>query len=284
MEKIAWIIDSTVGYIDPEWIKENHVFFTPMQIVFEDKTYTEGQDITSSDFFVKLKNSHVSPTTSQPSIGSIVSLFEKLKEEGFDKGIAIHISSALSGTFSTTMTASQMVDFPIEAIDTKITAFPMRELLYEGVKLQKEGKNTEEISNYLREMVQGANAYLVVGDLNQLHKGGRMNGAQFLIGNLLQVKPIITFVDGKLVPKEKVRTAKKAKGRMIELFSTMVSENNGKKIAASIVHTASLEEAKEMKKELEEMFPDISFSIEELSATIGVHTGAGTLGVIWIKK
>jgi len=282
MQKIAWIIDSTLGELDSSFLEKNHVYVAPMQVVFGDTTYTEGIDITRSDFFDKLKNTKDFPTSSQPSIGQFVTLYEELKEKGYEKGIAIHLSSELSGTLSASVTAASMAEFDLEAVDSKITSYPMKELLLEGLRLQTDGISHSDIAEHLRKMTDSASAYLIVGNLEQLRRGGRLSGAQFLIGNLLQVKPILTFEAGKLVPKEKVRTSKKAKNRIVELFSEIASKNDG--LHACIIHSDLREEAEEFKKELETLYPSIPFSIDELGVAIGVHAGAGTLGVIWIKK
>lgn len=107
MKKIAWITD-TAAQLDDAFIQRHNVHILPLGVVFSDKLYRESINLTQEEFYDKLHLSKVSPKTSQPAIGEILSLFEKLQLEGYDFAIALHVSSGLSGTFESAQSASKM--------------------------------------------------------------------------------------------------------------------------------------------------------------------------------
>jgi DegV family protein with EDD domain len=283
MEKIAWITDSTCGLTEEE--KKNHsIFVIPLQLTFGNETFFEHETLSTKLFYEKLETSKSSPTTSQPSLGSLVKLYEHIKEQGYEKAIAVYLSNELSGTISTSKMAAEMVGINVHVVDSMLTSFPMKQLLLKGIELQQEGKLFNEISQRLTSFVDGMGVYLAVGNLEQLHRGGRLSGSQAIVGNLLQIKPILTFYKGKLLIKEKVRTFKKAKTKMIELFKEVYSNHPFEEMSVAIVHTNSEEEASHLREVLKETYPDLDIFLQELGPTLGTHVGQGTIGICWFTK
>ncbi len=251
----------------------------PLNVIFDGESYRDGIDITAEVFYEKMKHFMGDTKTSQPSVGEFVEVFEELKLN-YDRCIAILVSSELSGTYSSCKMASDLVeDFPVEIIDTEKASFPMVFFLREGIRLQSEGKSYDEIVNHLKNLPKKIKTFFLIGDLARLHKGGRLNAAQFLIGNLLQVKPILQFVDKKVQPFEKVRGFKKGKDRILDLFSEDASK--GVPMNVCIVHSSYLDEATSWKEEIESKYPHIGVEITELGPVVGVHTGTGTIALTW---
>ncbi|MGD8189713.1 DegV family protein [Brevibacillus ginsengisoli] len=278
-KKIAWITDSTI-YMDKEFLERNNIHVVPLYVIFNDQCYKEEVEITVPEFFEKLHASDVFPKTSQPAIGDFVALYEKLKEE-YDCGIAIHVSSGISGTFQTSKMAAEMTGFDVEVIDSWMGSFPMACMFAEGIKLEQEGKSRDEIAQYLRTIPPHIRCNVVVENLELLHRGGRVSGTQYFLGSMLQIKPIVGFVDKQIVQIEKVRKSKKAKKRIVELFEQEVGPNDS--VQLSIIHIANDEEANEWKSELQERFPQYHIHISYLGPLIGVHTGEGVIGLTWYK-
>jgi len=283
VEKIAWITDSTAGLTEEE--KKNHsLFVIPLQLTFGDETFLEHETLSSTLFYEKLQTSKTTPTTSQPSLGSLVTLYETIKAQGYEKAIAVYLSNELSGTISTSKMAAEMAGIDVEVVDSRLTSFPMKQLIFTGIQLQKEGKLFQEIAQRLRSLTDGMGVYLAVGSLEQLHRGGRLSGSQAFVGNLLQIKPVLTFYHGKLLVHEKVRTAKKAKSRILQLFDEVKQANPLEELSVAIVHTDSKEEAQSLYDYVQETHPNVVVSIQELGPTIATHVGKGTLGICWFTK
>jgi DegV family protein with EDD domain len=280
MARIAWITDST-SCITQEEAKELGIHIIPVSVIMEDKIYKDGIDITPDEFYAKLENVSELPKTSQPTVGEFSDFYEVLKHN-YDCGIAIHVSEKFSGTINGSRLGAEMADFPVHIVDSKILSESMKQLLLKGKKLEEEGREAEDIAAMLRETADHVKGYVCIGSLEQLRKGGRLSGASFLVGNLLQIKPILTFDDGSLVPFEKIRTLKKAESRVLALFEE-AAQNKGA-YGVSVVYSGSSEKAEDWLHLLKEKYPHITFNLGQLSPAIGVHVGAGTLGLLWFEE
>ncbi|MFC0238022.1 DegV family protein [Fictibacillus phosphorivorans] len=280
MARIAWITDST-SCITQDEAKELGIHIIPVSVIMEDKIYKDGVDITPDEFYAKLESVSELPKTSQPTVGEFSDFYEVLKHN-YDCGIAIHVSEKFSGTLNGSRLGAEMADFPVHIVDSKILSESMKQLLLKGKKLESEGLEAQEIAAMLRETADHVKGYVCIGSLEQLRKGGRLSGASFLVGNLLQIKPILTFDDGSLVPFEKIRTLKKAESRVLALFDE-AAENKGA-YGVSVVYSGSSEKAEEWLHLLREKYPHITFNLGQLSPAIGVHVGAGTLGLLWFEE
>lgn len=276
--EIAWVTDSTAS-LPEDFIKNNHIYVVPLSIIFGDEAYLEGVDITAEDFYPRLAASKVLPKTSQPAIGEFVELYKKLKEQ-YKHAIAIHASSALTGTYQSSVAASSMVEYQVEVIDSKIGSFPLGRMVEKGVEMQKEGKSYEEIVSYLRKLPDKANLYMAPGSLEQLQKGGRLSATQVIIGSLIRLKLIVRFEDGKVVLFDKIRTEKKVKERLFQILEEKAHSIK----EVSVIHGNVKELAEQWRKELKERFPHISFTTTTFSPVAGTHTGQGTIGLAWINE
>ena len=122
----------------------------------------------------------------------------------------------------------------------------------------------------------------MVDDLSHLQRGGRLSSAQAFVGSLLQVKPLLHFVDKKIVPFEKIRTRKKALKRMFELLGEDAA--SGVQVKAVLIHANRLDEANELKAELEATYPNAEVSVSHIGPVIGTHLGEGAFGIGWYKE
>ncbi|MBM7703670.1 DegV family protein [Metabacillus iocasae] len=278
--KIAWVTDS-VSCIPPQLAKEKGMYVVPLSLIFGETIYKDGIDLTVEEFYAQLKEADKLPTTSQPSVGEFVELYEKLKEE-YEMGIAIHVTSKVSGTYNSSVMAAEMAGFPMVHIDSKIGAKALEYMMLEGIRLEQEGVSTEEIVTRLQQMPNEVRGLNLIGSLEQMHKGGRVSGLGLLLGNLFQIKPILEFQDGALVPLEKVRTMKKAENRIFELFKQ--SYDSYSLYGVSIIHSEILEKAEEWKQRLLEIDPNFNVEIGPLSPVVGTHVGAGTIGLMWFER
>lgn len=279
--KTAVVSDST-AYIPKDVREKLGIHMIPLSVVFQNETYKEEVEISASDFYIKMRESNELPTTTQPSTGAFVELYEELSKE-YDAVISVHLSSGISGTLQGAKAAGEMVEnIEVFPYDSEISCMIQGFYAIEAAKLAKEGKSPEEILARLDEMKATANAYFMVDDLTNLHKGGRLSGAQALIGGLLQVKPVLHFVDKVIVPFEKIRTKKKAMNRIVELIGEAVSD--GDKYQAVVIHGNNEEEALAWKADLEQRYPNVEFQLSYFGPVIGTHLGEGAMGLGWTKK
>ncbi|MDZ5783902.1 DegV family protein [Marinococcus luteus] len=278
-QRIAWITDSTSS-IDAETAAKYNIHIVPLSVVFENESYKENIEITTDEFYERLPHEEVFPTTSQPSVGSFSELFEQLKDS-YDVGIAIHISSHLSGTLQTAQLAADMTGFPLFTVDSKMGAGSIRPLLTRGSQLADEGVAPEEIQQRLTQMAGHARGYLLLGSLEQAHKGGRISRGKLILGTLLKIHPLLTFDSGQIVPFEKIRTRKRAESRLLQIAKEAIASYQVEDM--SIIYTTTKEKAETWKTELQALSPGLTTHLCPLSPVIGVHGGAETMGIMWYE-
>ncbi|EUJ27930.1 hypothetical protein MFLO_12888 [Listeria floridensis FSL S10-1187] len=208
-EKIAVVADST-AYLPQNLVEKYQIRIVPLSVIIDGVSYKEEVELSTEQFYQRIKTSEDFPTSSQPAPGDFVTLFESLRDEGFTSVITVHLTSGISGTFQNAVSAGTMVDgIDVHAVDSGLACMAQGSLALKAAILAEEGKSTEEILAYLERMKKTMDAYFMVDDLNNLQRGGRLSGAQAMIGSLLQIKPILHFEDLHIVLFEKVRTQKK---------------------------------------------------------------------------
>ena len=279
MVKTAWVTDST-AYLDDELSNHPDLYTIPLTVVLDGEEYLDGIDLTPKELFGRLKELKNPPLTSQPSVGSFQSLYEQLSKE-YDQIVTILISGKLSGTVSSSKQAAALVDIPVTTFDSHILTYPMSALIKKGMELVRDGKSIESMVEQLEQIRETCETYVLVGSLEQLHRGGRMTGLQFFLGSMLNVKPIISIEDGALGVKEKVRGEKKAKEKMLDYFRLSYEQNRFKEVY--LLYGLHEEQAKAWQIELQEKYPDVKILSCPLGAVIGVHAGENTLGISWFN-
>lgn len=280
MKKIAWITDSTSG-LPIEYLKEKNIHVVPLQVIVNGKSYKEDVDITKEEFYDLLKDHGDGAKTSQPAIGEFIELYESLKEE-YDVGIALHASSALTGTYQSSLSAAETTGFPVEVVDSKIGSYALGEMIRRGIKLEESGKSYEEIVEAVRTYPEKAEMYLLPANLDQLRRSGRVSAARSVFASMMKINLLLHFDDGKVVVGEKVRTQLKAQRRLFSIMEEAIEKHNLDEVC--IMHAGVKEQAHIWKEELEKKQQQLKVKIEALVPVAGVHTGYGTLSVAWLKK
>ncbi|SDO57745.1 DegV family protein [Alkalicoccus daliensis] len=277
-KRIAWVTDST-AYITEELAAHPDVYVLPLSITFNKETFEDGVDLTVDQLYKRIRENKEVPKTSQPSAGKFAELYDSFKEK-YDAAVSIHISSELSGTYSSAVQGQEISGFPVEVIDSLTMSYGITTLMHKGMEMQEQGKSVEEISTQLRSSAPKSESYILLGSLEQFYKGGRMSGTSYLLGNLLQIKPIIRITnEGKFDLFQKVRSEKKAIKRMIELLEQALEKRKLNEV--QVMHGNVLEKAEDLKSRIKENFPDLRVVTGEISSTIAAHAGEGTLALIW---
>lgn len=277
---IAVMTDST-AYLTPEQREAFDIHMIPLQVVFDDATYEEEVDITASEFYEKVKQQKALPKTSQPVVGKVIEKLEELSQS-YDAVISVHLSSGISGTYQSMVAANDMVEgIEVYAYDSELSCMAQGYYALEAARMVKQGASVEEILKRMDEMKETMIAYFIVDDLSNLQRGGRLNGAQAIIGSLLQVKPVLHFEDKRIVPFEKIRTKKKAISRIKALLAEQAAD--GAKMKACLLHGNRPEEAEILRQELAAEFPNVEVEISYFGPVIATHLGEGAIGLLWYK-
>lgn len=277
MKSIAWVTDSTCT-IDPEFAKNNHVYIVPLRLIINNQCYKENIDITIDEFYDKMRQ-HDQVGSSQPPIGEFIELYERLKEE-YDEIIAVHLSSELSGTYNASMQGAEIAEAAVIGIDAKVGAYPIREMIMRGIHWQKMGLSGLEIKERIENIIQNMSFYLIPASLSQLHRSGRVSGSQVVLSQLLRINLLLRFDEGKVIVVEKIRTMKKTKQMLLDIFRQDVELVSD----VCIMHSNNLEMALKLEEEIKEMAPLLRTEIMTYIPAVAVHAGEGTVGLSWIKN
>ncbi|MEQ6389051.1 DegV family protein [Bacillaceae bacterium S4-13-58] len=281
MPRIAFVTDST-AFISEELRNHPDVIVVPIIIISEGQEYKDGVELSSDQLYEIIRTDKKIPKTSQPSMGQFADLYEMLKED-YDQAIAIHISNKLSGAVSSSNSGKDHAGFDVEVIDSLSISYGMTILLEKGLKLAEQGGDAKTIADELRGDISHLKNLVLLGSLEQLYKGGRMSGAQFLVGNILQIKPILNVnSEGELVLYERIRSEKKAVSRVIELFKEDCEKNSVQ--SAAIMHGNVPEKAEEIKSKIQADYPNLNLTIGEISSSVAVHVGEGTVALFWTTR
>lgn len=281
--KIAYITDSGTGSSIDEMAKKQ-IFSLPLQISVNGKNYFDLEQISVADVINNLKLD-VNMTTSLPSLGLIEDLFDKLKEEGFEKVIAVPICSGLSGTMNALYLAAQNHAMPITCIDTYVTAY-VEEYCIEYLRKRITDENVEEAQTIreVNEIIDSCDTLLIPTDLKHLSKSGRLTPIAYRIASLLNIKPILRIskeTNGKIDVIDKVRTFKRALQKALNI---MLERIDSEDYIIHIVHVDAYGDALTFKEAVAKAFPNNEITIDALCSPVAIHTGLGCIAIQYYKK
>jgi DegV family protein with EDD domain len=276
MANIGIVTDST-AYLEDAYVKEHDIKVVPLKVIMDDVSYREGIDISNDEFYRRLTESDIFPTTSQPSVGEFLDAYKEMAER-YDALISIHISAGISGTFESAQSAAaEMGDYPIEVIDSRYTAIQIMMFIDEMLKGMERGMGLEELKSQAEKNISQSQLMFLVDTLEYLHRGGRIGGAQALMGSMLKIKPIL-YIDGTIDALEKVRGSGKAVDRLEELFA---EKAGNRRIRMGLVHVQASQRMNEVADNLKTKLGEriVSISSCEVGPVVGSHVGPGTVGV-----
>lgn len=272
MSKIALVTDST-AYLTAEEVARYGVTVIPLTVNFEDG-FIYDEIVDTKEFFARIDRAGKLPFTSQPAGGQFTEVYRRLLDQGKEV-ISIHVSSKLSGTFESAQAAADGVDSgKITVIDSLSSSAPLAFLVLAAARWAEEGLNRAEISTRLERAVGEIGSYFIPQTLEYMKKGGRIGGAQALLGSLLQIRPILYFLKGEVAILDKVRTQRKAIRRMLQELP-----RESKKLEAAVIHSAAPEDAAAIGKLILEAAPHAKVKIREVGPVLIIHGGPGLVGM-----
>jgi DegV family protein with EDD domain len=281
MSKVVIVTDST-AYLPQEIYSDLPIHVLPLQVIWGDEIFRDGVDIKPEAYYQKLQTSKISPTTSQPSPKVFQDKYQELLAQGYDI-LSIHISTGISGTVNSAEQAKHLLKTDhVTIIDSRITGMSLGFIVLFAARAAKNGSSLAECKAIAESMIPGAGAVFAVSSLEYLHRGGRISNASAFLGTALQLKPILWFMDGKIVAKEKIRTFSKALDRLINLMVEIVGT---RKVAIGVVHADAQEAAeKVLQKTIDAIGKDrvVESIVTSVSPVVGTHTGPGTIGICYV--
>lgn len=282
MGNVAIVTDSNSGISQAEG-KELGIYVIPMPFLVDGKLYFEDVDMNKEQFYHFLEND-ADLSTSQPSPGDVMDLWDKLLKE-YDKIVHIPMSSGLSASCSTAMGLARDYDGKVQVVDNQRISVTMQQSVMDAKHLVAAGKSATQIKEILEKEALESSIYLMVDTLKYLKKGGRITPSAALLGSALNLKPILQIQGDKLDAYKKVRGVKAAKKNMLEAmkkdvegrFSDYVTKGQ---LKLHVAYTTDEETARQWKEEVQSVFPDIAISrMDPLSFSVTCHTGPGVLAI-----
>jgi len=276
--KVAVVTDSTANIPD-NLLEQYNIQAIPLTVNWAGESLLDSVDIKTDEFYNRLQNAKEMPTTSQPSVGQFMEFFTAVQETA-ETVVGIFISEPLSGTLdSARSAASEMPDLAIEIVDSRTTAAALELLVLAAARMAEEGQDYQEIAAAVRDMVPKMRLLFVVDTLEFLHRGGRIGGAQRLIGSVLSIKPILHLDDGRIESLASVRTQKKAIARLLQMVGEDTSWNPN--VHYGIMDAQSPQMADTVMEKIQQHGATAEMLRSTISPVIGTHTGPGCVGVAY---
>ena len=280
-QNTAVVIDSTADFPEaPDRYPNFRV--VPLYVRFGEESFRDYVEITPTAFYERLPTAAELPTTSQPTPGDFLGVFEELAPM-YERILSVQISSTLSGTFASAEAAAEMLGGDaVRVIDSRTVSAALA-LLAIGIQHRLErGTTDEEIDAYVTRYQSGHRLLFTVNTLEYLARGGRIGRAAAFAGNLLNVKPILTIRDGEVVPLKRVRGNAKAFAEFRDLFDETSTDSPNLEIG--IAHAAAPERMEALRELVERTRPHAQIEIATtLGAVVGTHAGPGTVGFFWYE-
>jgi DegV family protein with EDD domain len=276
MSRMAFITDST-AYIPKELVDKYEIYVAPQISIWGEESYLDGIDIQPAEFYERLSTTKVMPTTSQATVAYFHKIFEPLVAEKRPI-LAVLVSDLLSGTIQSATQAKEM--FPgatIELVNSKSAAMELGFQVLAAVRAAEAGKSFEEVVAIAEGAKKHTGVYFVVDTLEFLHRGGRIGGAQRLIGTALSMKPLLHVSEGRIEPFESVRTKKKAFARLLDVIVEETKDKPNIRLAS--LHAAAPEDAEYLLDEACKRLDPVETVVSEVSPAVGTHVGPGTVGL-----
>ncbi|WP_034639677.1 DegV family protein [Desulfofalx alkaliphila] len=278
--KIAVVTDSTCDLSD-EQIKDNDIKLLSLKVVYKDRQYIDRLEIKPEDVFAGFAKEI--PKTSMPSPGEVENLYRKLADQGYTDIISIHISSGLSGTYQMVKAVGQQLKdlINVEAVDSKTISIGSGLIVLEASRLVQAGMGLKEVMQKISKLKEEIKLFFVPETLEYLIKGGRIGYVKGRIGEILNVKPIVSVNDeGKYYTYQNVRGRRRSLAAMVEIAKEYAAE---RRVKLALLHGNALQEAKEMVDKLN--LPNIDIvRFDQIGPVIAVHTGPGVIGLAFYDE
>ncbi len=271
------IVTDSAADIPDAIVTEHKIAVVPLTVRFGDRSYISGVELDSEAFWKELAASTEPPATAAPSAGDFQETYERLIAEGATGIVSIHLSSKLSATYQSAAVAAKEVSVPVEVVDTLAVSAGIGLIVLHAVQLADAGKDAAEIAAECNALTERVRLFGTIDTLEFLRRGGRIGGAQAMLGTMLKFKPVISVQDGVVEPAGRVRTRAKA----LEHLAGIVKEHQDR-IEQLIVMDGNAPDIGRFLELLEPIRRVEPADVWPFGAIIGTHGGPGVIGVAFI--
>ena len=273
------VVSDSACDLPPETCEALGIEIVPLTIRFGSDEYVDRTELSTEDFWTKLQSSPVLPETAAPSVGAFEEAFRALHDAGADGIVCVNLSAHLSATMQSAQLAAKALDglCPIEIIDSASASMGIGILALHAARRAAEGADVATIAREVNERRERQTLYATLDTLEYLKKGGRIGGAQAMIGSMLSIKPIITVLNGAVEQAGKVRTRSKALNFILEKVPA------GRVESICVLHSGA-SDIEEFLAKLRPKVEGAEIVVGTVGPVVGVHVGPGAVGVTWIER
>ncbi|MBD5429193.1 DegV family protein [Lactobacillus sp.] len=284
MANIKVVTDSSVQ-LTTEEIEKYDITVVPLTITIDKETYTDGVDITRSEFVEKMLHSVELPKTSQPAIGVFEKTFNELTKNEDDQVIGIFLSHNLSGTIEAARQAVNIIgkENQITLIDSQMTDRGEGFQVLAAAKDAQAGKSMDEIVTHVNQIIENQTLEMMVVDLKNIIKGGRLGKVSGTIATLLNIRIVLQMPGGDLIVAKKGR-GKKFSKRFDERVLNDIAQNKNTIKAVGISYVNTPKEMEELAAKIKDINPDIDVLVQQTSPIIATHAGEGAYAIIYYTE
>ena len=274
------IVTDSASDISLEEAKELGIEIVPLSVRFGEAEYTDLIDLSVSDFYQKMSESDLLPSTAAPSPGAFEAAFKRCIEAGAEGVVCINLSLALSATGQAAqLAADALVDtITVKCIDSKSITSGLGTIIRKAASAAKAGRSMEEIISLVEGLASKTRIFATLDTLENLKKGGRIGGAKAMVGTMLQFKPCLDISSGEVVEAGRQRTRKKSL-----IWLKEVLENEGEITDLCVIH-GDAPDVEEFIDLISDLVPKENIRINQLGAVIGTHAGPRILGVTYLVQ
>lgn len=276
--KIRIVTDSTCD-LPQDLIEKHQITVLPLYINFKDQGYLDGVELSREEFYRRLPEAEISPTTATPGITSILEAYELLEEEGAEQIISIHIGKALSATVDVVRQAAERSSIAVEVLDSGQLSMGVGFLVLYAAEAAERGENLDRIMDGLRDLAGRTHVFAALDTLDYLRRSGRMNSIVAGIGTLLHVKPILQMHEGNPT-SELVRTHNRALDKLLTKLKELQPIQQ-----LALVHSNAPQAAEELWQQAKTILPEIKFPTSvNITPVLGAHIGPGAVGFALVQE
>jgi fatty acid kinase fatty acid binding subunit len=275
------VVTDTTSYLPGELAEANQIHLVSLYVVFGGERTVREADITDYDaFFEELRGADQLPTTSQPSLGDFMTVWEPLLARG-DDVVSVHISGGISGTVQSAEQAAEQLERDgkggerVRVIDSATSAGGLGLVALAAARAAAGGASLDDVAARATEAREGLKMWFAIDTLEFLKRSGRIGGASAWLGSALKIKPILTL-EYEMTPVERVRTSKRAFERMVDYARQRQSSGMN---AWVVQHIQAPDQAAALADRCREIFGHDAVFTSEIGPVLGAHTGPGLLGV-----
>ena len=278
MPGVHIVTDSACDLSD-QLVKEHNVLVVPLTIRFGDEELEDRRQLSPAEFWERCRGKGALPQTAAPSPGAFQAAYQQAVDEGAEGVLCLTISSKVSGTYASAVTAADTFDAaPVRVVDTYSLTLGQGLLAIAAAEDAAAGLGLDDLVAATQDRSDRTRIYGVIGGLEHLQRGGRIGGARAMVGSLLNIKPVIQLKDGEVAEESKQRTRARALAYMVEKVK---ADAPVERIALA---DGACDDFPEVLASMEEIATDHPLLAAELGPVVGTHAGPNTVGVAYIVR